>query len=229
MWWTRGKGLGGSSLLNFMIAVRGNKIDYDRWAAMGNPGWSYDDVFPYFLKSEDANIEIADPGYHHKGGYLGISDVPFRSDSSWAFVRAAQEAGHQYVDYNGKNQLGVRNQFDIEIFRLMFILQVSFIQTTTKNGRRTFAENAFLRPVRYRPNLRILTNSRVVEILINQNTKTAYGVKFARNKRYYIANARSEIILSAGGLNSPQLLMLSGVGPKKHLERLGKLKEYNTR
>lgn len=107
MWWPRGKGLGGSSLINYMIAVRGNKIDYDRWAAMSNPGWSYDDVLPYFMKSEDINVERADPYYHQKGGYLSISDVSFRSEAAAAYVRAAQEAGHTYVDYNGKRQLGV--------------------------------------------------------------------------------------------------------------------------
>lgn len=107
MWWLRGRGLGGSSIINYMIAVRGNKIDYDRWAAMGNPGWSYNEVLPYFMKSEDINVELADSYYHQKGGYLGISDVPFRSDAAWSFVKAAQEAGHPYVDYNGKNQLGV--------------------------------------------------------------------------------------------------------------------------
>lgn len=105
--WARGKVLGGTSIINYMIAVRGNKIDYDRWAAMGNPDWSYEDILPYFLKSEDSNIDISDPDYHQKGGYLSISDVPFRSEAAWAYVRAAQEAGHPYVDYNGKNQLGV--------------------------------------------------------------------------------------------------------------------------
>lgn len=107
MWWPRGKALGGTSIINYMIAVRGNKLDYDRWAAMGNPGWSYGEVLPYFMKSEDANIEISDRDYHRQGGSLGVSDVPHRSDSSWAFVKAAQEAGYPYVDYNGKNQLGV--------------------------------------------------------------------------------------------------------------------------
>lgn len=115
MWWVRGKGLGGTSVVNFMVAVRGNKLDYDRWAAMGNPGWSYEEVLPYFLKSEDINVETIDPDYHMKGGYLSISDVPYRSEAARAFVRAAQETGHPYVDYNGRDQLGVM-PFNFSLF-----------------------------------------------------------------------------------------------------------------
>lgn len=97
------------------------------------------------------------------------------------------------------------------------------MQSTTKNGQRQSAESAFLRPIRRRRNLKVLTNSRVVQILINPNTRTAYGVKFSKNKKYYTAVAGKEVILSAGGLNSPQLLMLSGIGPKIHLQELGEL------
>ncbi|KAJ8917309.1 hypothetical protein NQ315_002327 [Exocentrus adspersus] len=202
--WPHGKVLGGGTNINYMIQVRGNRIDYDRWAAMGNPGWSFDDVLPYFLKSEDAHIEKQDEEYHRRGGYLSVSDVPVRTESVRAFVEAAQEAGHPYVDYNGKSQLGV-----------------SYVQGTLRNGRRCSAEKAFLRPVRSRKNLRILTKARVVQILINPDTKEAYGVRYTRNKKYHTAIARKEVILSAGGLNSPQLLMLSGVGPRDHLEELG--------
>ncbi|XP_050517328.1 glucose dehydrogenase [FAD, quinone]-like [Diabrotica virgifera virgifera] len=196
-----GKVLGGTSIINFMIHVRGNRRDYDRWAKMGNPGWSYQEVLPYFLKSEDAHIERADAGYHKKGGYLTISDVPFRTKMIDALVQSAQECGHPYVDYNGKEQLGV-----------------SYVQTHTRNGRRCSAEKAFLRPVAHRSNLKILTNSKVVKILIDPTTKSAYGVQYARKKKYYNAFASKEVIVSAGGLNSPQLLMLSGIGPKEHLQ-----------
>lgn len=110
MQWPHGKVLGGTSNINYMIQVRGNRLDYDRWAAMGNPGWSYQDVLPYFLKSEDAHIEKQDEGYHNRGGYLTVVDVPTRTESVHAYVKAAQEAGLPYVDYNGKNQLGVSNK-----------------------------------------------------------------------------------------------------------------------
>ncbi|CAH2018679.1 unnamed protein product [Acanthoscelides obtectus] len=101
--------LGGSSVINYMIYMRGNKLDYDRWEAMGNPGWSYKDIFPYFLTAEDANITgYKDAGYHKKGGYLGVSDVTYRSRAAYAYVEAAQEAGHRFVDYNGRGQVGVR-------------------------------------------------------------------------------------------------------------------------
>lgn len=90
-----------------MIHVRGNRRDYDRWSAMGNPGWSYDEVLPYFLKSEDAHLEKSEPGYHSSGGYLTISDVPYRTKLVDAVVEGAQEAGYPYIDYNGKEQIGV--------------------------------------------------------------------------------------------------------------------------
>ncbi|KAJ8958495.1 hypothetical protein NQ318_002289 [Aromia moschata] len=183
MLYPHGKALGGTSIINYMIQVRGNPLDYDRWAAMGNPGWSYKEVLPYFIKSEDAHIEKADAGYHGKGGYLSVSDVPARTESSHAYVRAAQEAGYPYVDYNGKSQIGV-----------------SYVQGTLRNGRRDSAETAFLRPVRGRKNLTILTKSRVVQILIRPETKEAYGIKYVRNKRYHEAIASKEVIVCAGGI-----------------------------
>lgn len=106
-WWPQGKALGGSSVINFMVAARGNHIDYDRWAALGNQGWSFEEVLPYFKKLEDFGVKIADSGFHSKGGYLPINDVQHRTDAAKAFVEAAQEIGFPYVDYNGKNQLGV--------------------------------------------------------------------------------------------------------------------------
>lgn len=90
-----------------MIAARGNRIDYDRWAALGNQGWSFEEVLPYFKKFEDCDVKISDKGYRSKGGYLPINDVQHRTDAAKAFVEAAQEIGFPYVDYNGRNQLGV--------------------------------------------------------------------------------------------------------------------------
>lgn len=109
------------------------------------------------------------------------------------------------------------------------MLQVSFVQSTTKGGLRNSAESAFLRPIRKRKNLKILKFSRAVQILIDSKTKEAFGVQYARRKRYHQAIAKKEIILSAGGLNSPQLLMLSGIGPKDHLRKLGRTFSKNYR
>ncbi|CAG9824318.1 unnamed protein product, partial [Phaedon cochleariae] len=204
MQYPHGNVMGGSSTINYMMYTRGNKLDYDRWAAMGNPGWSYDEILPYFLKSEDAHIAIRDDRYHQEGGYLGVSDVPYRSKVSGVYIEAAEEAGHPYVDYNGARQLGV-----------------SYIQTTTKDGRRSFAEKAFIRPVRQRSNLRVQTKCRVSKILIDQATATARGVEYISRGRTHEAFANKEVILSAGVLNSPQVLMLSGIGPKDHLDSLG--------
>jgi choline dehydrogenase len=204
MAWPRGRALGGTTIINYMIHVRGNRRDYNRWANMGNPGWSYRDVFQYFIKSEDFLVQRQDPGYHSTGGYLGVQDVPFRTESVHAFVQAAQEAGHQYVDYNGKRQMGV-----------------SYVQATTRRGLRSSAEEAFLRPIQHRRNLKILTKSRVTKVLIDPNSRQAYGVQYVKDRKYHTAIASKEVILSAGAFNSPQLLMLSGVGPRQHLEDLG--------
>ncbi|CAH1107826.1 unnamed protein product [Psylliodes chrysocephalus] len=199
-----GRVLGGSSLIDYMLYARGNPADYDKWQRLGNPRWSYENVLPYFMKSEDAYLNISDSGYHQRGGRLSVSDVPYRSESAHAFVRAAQEAGYPEVDYNGKRQIGT-----------------SYIQSTTRQGKRVSAEKAFLRSIRNRPNLKILKNSRAVQILINPETKQAYGIRYIRNKQYHEALIKRELILSAGPFSSPQLLMLSGIGPKRHLENLG--------
>ncbi|KAK9871993.1 hypothetical protein WA026_015238 [Henosepilachna vigintioctopunctata] len=204
MAWPRGRALGGSSVINYMLNVRGNREDYNRWERMGNPGWSYRDVFQYFVKSEDASIAVNDTGYHAKGGYLSVQDVPYRTESAHAWVRACQEAGYKYVDYNGRQQLGV-----------------SYVQGTINNGRRCSVEKAFLRTAKDRPNLTILTEAWVTKILIDDENKQAYGVQYVKNGQYYTVRAKNEVILSAGTFNSPQLLMLSGIGPKKHLEELG--------
>ncbi|KAF5286195.1 hypothetical protein FQA39_LY16365 [Lamprigera yunnana] len=199
--WPRGKVLGGTSVINYNIHVRGNRHDYDRWEAMGNSGWSYRDLLQYFLKSEDSSVEYHDSSYHQTGGYLSVQDVSFRTKSAHAFVRAAQEVGYEYVDYNGKSQMGV-----------------SYVQATTRRGKRCSAEKAYLRV--NRPNLTILTNSRVTKVLIDPTTKAAYGVEYIRNKRYHTARASKEVVLSAGALNSPQLLILSGIGPEGDLKEL---------
>ncbi|KAK9753175.1 GMC oxidoreductase [Popillia japonica] len=201
--WPRGKVLGGSSTISACVHSRGNRKDYDRWSEAGNPGWSFEDVLPYFKKSEDFLVQIQDPEYHSQGGLLGVQDVPYRSGSSEAFVQAALEFGYEYIDYNGREQVGV-----------------SFSHGTMRRGRRSAAFNAFLEPFSYRENLKIYTGARATEVLIDHTTKRAHGVRYDKDNEYHIVRARKEVILSAGSFNSPQLLMLSGVGPKDHLEQL---------
>ncbi|CAH2007894.1 unnamed protein product [Acanthoscelides obtectus] len=200
--WYHGKGLGGSSLINLMLYVRGNKADFDRWERMGNKGWGYDDVLPLFKRSEQVHVKVHDEAYHGRDGYLSVSDPSYASRVTHAWVQAAQEAGYPYVDYNGKEQIGV-----------------SFLQSTTLKGRRDHAERGWLRPFRHRKNFVVRKNSLVTKILINPKTKKAYGVEYKTLGKKYTVTAKKEVILSAGVFNSPKLLMLSGVGPKRTLEK----------
>ncbi|XP_056631505.1 glucose dehydrogenase [FAD, quinone]-like [Diorhabda sublineata] len=200
--WERGKALGGGTIINYMLYVRGNKRDFNLWSEMGGSGWAYDDLLPYFKKIEDTRVNKIDEDFRGKGGYLTISDEPWRTKISEIFVNAAEESGLKYVDYNGKQQIGV-----------------SFVQTTTKNGLRDSAEKAYLRPVRHRPNLVVQTNAQVTRILFKE--KTAYGVRYFHDGIFNKVTAKKEVILSAGTINSAQLLMLSGIGPKEDLQQLG--------
>ncbi|PSN54408.1 Glucose dehydrogenase [FAD, quinone] [Blattella germanica] len=202
----RGKVVGGSSSLNFMIATRGSWESYDNWVRMGNPGWGSRDILPYFRMIEDMTIpELrSDTTYHRVGGDLSISDVPFRTPVAHAFVEGGRELGYDYMDYNGQYQRGM-----------------NYLQSNLKNGTGFSSSRAFLHPIRNRKNFHLKKMSMVTKILIDPNTKTAYGVEFIQNKRKYIVRARKEVILSAGAVNSPQLLMLSGVGPKDHLQEFG--------
>ena len=203
--WPRGKVLGGSSVLNYMLYVRGNKRDYDRWSDLGNTGWSYDEVLPYFIKSEDnRNPYLAQSKYHGTGGYLTVQEPPFRTPLVTAFVDGGVEMGYENRDGNGEIQTG-------------FMVA----QTTTRNGARCSTAKAFLRPVRNRKNLHIALNSFVLKVNIDPATQQATGVKFERNGIIYNVKATNEVIVSAGAINSPQLLMLSGVGPADHLNSLG--------
>lgn len=200
----RGKCLGGSSTINYMIYNRGNRRDFDQWAKDGNVGWSYKDVLPYFLKSEQVHLKThSDSPYHNRNGALSVEDVPYRTQIAKAYVKSARQAGHPLTDYNGESQVGV-----------------SFLQSNTKRGIRHSAASAFINPVRHRPNLHVLTQSRVVKLLIDPKTKAAYGVQFDRNRVRQEAYVKREVILSAGAFSSPQLLMLSGIGPKDHLEEI---------
>lgn len=199
--WPRGKVLGGSSVLNAMVYVRGNKRDYDEWEAQGNLGWSYKDVLPYFTKSEDnRNPYLVKTGYHGSGGYLTVQESPWRTPLSLAFVKAGEELGYEHRDCNGAEQSG-------------FML----VQTTMRRGSRCSTSKAFLRPVRLRENLHIAKFAHATRVLIDSKTKRTYGVEFVRENKRQIVFAKKEVILSAGAINSPQLLMLSGIGPAAHL------------
>ena len=198
----RGKVMGGSSTINFMLYTRGNKKNYDRWEELGNPGWGYKDVLPYFLKLENISIpELSkDKVYHSTSGEVPVNYAPYRTPLADAFLEAGKELGYNVVDYNGEKQIGY-----------------SYVQTNTRNGSRWSASRTFLHPIRDRKNLHVKKWSLVTKILINPVTKIAYGVEFVKNKKQYRVTARNEIIISAGAVNSPQLLMLSGIGPREHL------------
>ncbi|EAT44643.1 AAEL004014-PA [Aedes aegypti] len=200
----RGKVMGGSSVLNYMIYTRGNRRDFDSWAAAGNEGWSYKDVLPYFQKLEHSFVPDSYPGYAGKNGPLAVSYVPYKSKISKLFLEASLQAGIPYVDYNGPKQVGI-----------------SFIQSTTRNGYRDSTNAAYLYPLKNRTNLHVRKRSQVTKIIIDKETKQATGVKFYHNRKYYTVKARYEVILSAGAIGSPHLLMLSGIGPKRHLQEKG--------
>lgn len=203
--WPRGKVLGGSSVLNYMIYVRGNRHDYDLWHELGNPGWDYENVLHYFKKSEDnRNPYLAPSRYHNKGGLLTVQESPWHSPLVAAFVDAGTELGYENRDINGEHQKG-------------FMIA----QGTIRRGSRCSTAKAFLRPIRLRKNFHLAMNAHVTKLLINPETKRAYGVEFVKNGKWYKIKARKEVILSAGAINSPQLLMLSGIGPAQHLQDKG--------
>lgn len=199
--WPRGRVLGGSSVLNAMQYTRGSRYDFDEWAANGCTGWSYKDVLPYFLKSEDIQIdELKSSKYHHSGGPMAVSGGRV-TELSDLYLQAGQELGYNITDYNGADQEGF-----------------SRIQVTVRNGVRDATGLAFLGRMGKKPNLDIVIETFVTKVEIKD--KTAQGVYYIRNGRRSYVAARKEVILSAGAINSPQLLMLSGIGPKDHLQSL---------
>ncbi|XP_063368950.1 glucose dehydrogenase [FAD, quinone] [Cydia amplana] len=204
--WTKGKVLGGSSVLNTMLYIRGNRRDFDQWESFGNPGWRYEDVLPYFKKSEDQrNPYLArDTKYHGTGGYLTVQDAPYNTPLGAAFLQAGEEMGYDIVDVNGAQQVGY-----------------AWYQFTMRRGTRCSTAKAFLRPVRLRQNLHIALFSHATKVLIDKDNKRAFGVEFIRDGQKQVAYAKREVILSAGAIGSPQLLMLSGVGPAKNLQEVG--------
>ncbi|XP_072759103.1 glucose dehydrogenase [FAD, quinone]-like [Anoplolepis gracilipes] len=199
-----GKAVGGSSVVNFMIYSRGSPANYDAWAALDNPGWSYKEVLPYFIKSERCKLIDKDARYHGFDGYLDVTNSPYATLLKERWLEAGQELGYDLVDYNSDRLIGF-----------------STVQATLRNGHRVSASKAFLKPIRGRANFYLSKFSTVTKIVINPTTKTAVGVEFVKNHKTYFVSASKEIILSAGALGSPKLLMLSGIGPKNHLSSLG--------
>ena len=195
----RGKVIGGSSSTNAMLYVRGNRWDYDNWASLGNTGWSYEEVLPYFKKSE-GNRRLNDD-YHSSEGPLTVSDPCDASTVNELFLQSCEKSGLKRVsDYNGEHQEGA------------FIYQ-----TTTRDGERCNAAKAYLHPNTDRPNLTVITKALVEKVIIENGE--AKGVKYSVKGQSHEVFARAEVLLSAGAFGSPQLLMLSGIGPAEELER----------
>ena len=199
----RGKTLGGCSSTNAMAYVRGNREDYNDWAAMGNSGWSYEEVLPYFKKSEH-NEDISND-YHGKAGELNVTFPKiFKTPFAEAFVEACVEKGFERNDdYNGEKQAGT-----------------GFLQFNIKNAKRHSAVDAFIKTVFKRPNLKIQTRAHTKKIVLQNDRATGVEVLAGRNT-HETFQARKEVILCAGAFASPQLLMLSGIGERDELKKLG--------
>jgi choline dehydrogenase len=197
----RGKVLGGSSSINGLVYIRGQREDYDHWRQLGCTGWSFDDVLPYFRKSEDQQRGPSE--YHGAGGPLAVSDRKTPHPLCEAFIAAAARLGYPKTDdFNGPQHEGF-----------------GYLQLTARNGRRCSAAVAFLRPAEKRPNLTVVTEAHATRILFDGTR--AVGVEYRTPGRLATARAAREVVLSGGTVNSPQLLQLSGVGPADLLRRHG--------
>ena len=200
-YWPRGKVLGGSSSINAMVYVRGQREDFDDWEAMGNPGWSWKDVLPYFKKSEDHVWGASE--FHGAGGPLRVSDISTKVHPlCGTFIDTCKNLGYEYTeDFNGEKMEGVGHW-----------------QMNIRDGIRASASNAFLRPALKRNNLTVQTHSLVTKVIFSG--KRATGVEYIRDGERQVVLARKEVILSGGAVNSPQLLQLSGIGSAELLNRL---------
>ena len=201
MYWPRGRLLGGSSSINAMCYIRGQRADYDAWAAAGNRGWSWAEVLPYFRRSED-NQRGAD-ALHGVGGPLSVENLRHVNPLSLAFLESAAAAGYpRNADFNGPEQIGF-GQY----------------QVTQRNGARCSTATGYLAEARRRPNLTVVTHAQVTRILFHRDR--AVGVEVRVGRRLERFEASREVLLSGGAINSPQLLMLSGIGPADHLRQHG--------
>lgn len=200
-YWPRGKVIGGSGSINAMVYVRGQPHDFDDWKALGNQGWGWDDVLPYFKKSEDFDWHSA---YHGRGGPQHVTDISrFVHPVCHSFIESAQALGYPASsDFNGSNPEGV-----------------GYYQINTRGGWRASTANAFLRPARKRKTLTVRTHAHATRIMFEG--KRATGIAYVRKGSRFEVKARREVILSGGAINSPQLLMLSGIGDADHLRSVG--------
>lgn len=202
----RGKALGGSSAINAMLYVRGQREDYDQWEELGCKGWSFNDVLPYFKKAENNNHKTGE--LHGADGPLAVSNQQSPREISHAFVEAAQKLQIPYnEDFNGAHQEGVG------------LYQVTQFHDEDRRGERCSAAAAYLHPIENRKNLRILTKAHATRILVRDGV--AVGVEYRRKGKLETVSASREVLLSGGTFNSPQLLLLSGIGPTDELERHG--------
>jgi len=202
LFWPRGKAYGGSSSINAMVYIRGHKEDYQEWKRIGNNEWGFDKVLPYFKKSEK-NQTITNDKLHGHDGPLYVDDLRTVNPLSSVFVKAGVEVGYkENYDFNGKSQEGV-----------------GLYQVTQKDGERCSSAKAYLTPVLSRGNLRVISAAQATKICFSD--KKAVGIEYIKNGSVLVAdlNVNGEILLSGGAVNSPQLLMLSGVGPKSELSR----------
>ena len=199
--WPRGKVLGGSSSINGLLYVRGQPRDFDHWRQLGNAGWSFDDVLPYFIRAEDQERGASE--WHGTGGPQAVSDMRVRRDVCDAFIAGAEEIGiPRNDDINGARQEGA-----------------GYFQLTARNGRRWSTAVGYLRPARRRPNLRVVTGAHAHRLVLEG--RRAAGVRYAVGAHVHEARARAEVLLCAGAIGSPQILQLSGVGPAELMDRHG--------
>ncbi|MGH1480434.1 MAG: GMC family oxidoreductase [Geminicoccales bacterium] len=198
--WPRGRVLGGSSAINGLVYIRGQREDFQLWRQMGNQGWGWDDVLPFFKKSEDQ--ERGANALHGEGGPLGVSDPKQTNEICEAYINACDEMGiPRTADFNGEVQEGA-----------------GYFQLTTRNGRRSSSAVAYLHPIKYRPNLEVVTDALVTRLVVEN--KAATGVMYWHQGDLKRADVAGEIVLSAGAIGSPQILQLSGIGPAAPLREL---------
>ena len=201
IFWPRGKVLGGSSSINGMVYIRGQHEDFDLWRQLGNTGWSSTDVLPYFKRAEHQTR--GEDEFHATGGPLCVSAVEDGHPICEAFIKACNEAGYKRnYDFNGRDQDGV-----------------GYHQTTIRNGKRCSTAVGYLHPAMKRPNLRVVTHAHTQKVLFEG--KRATGVMFRQDGQDRVASAKKEVILCGGAIGSPQIMLLSGIGPHAHLAEMG--------
>ncbi|XP_047738679.1 glucose dehydrogenase [FAD, quinone]-like [Hyalella azteca] len=197
--------IGGTGAINLMVHSRGNPQDYDNWAQLGNPGWDWKTVLKYFKKSEDyrSPLEPKDAPFHGIGGPLSVQKVGWMPPVGKLAIEAGKELGLEEIDYNTDTKIGS-----------------NILQLPLRDGQRVTSADAYLMPNLRRQNLKLQINSQVIKIILNDDN-VAIGVRYVHRNKVKRAFARREVIISAGGADSPKLLMLSGIGAREQLDKLG--------